>query len=193
MGRLDDAARVEPATREEWRAWLAAHHASASGVWFVTAKAGVRDRPRVAYEDAICEALCFGWVDGTLRRVDEDRTMLYFAPRKRGSTWAWTNKARVERLAAVGLMAPAGLAAVERAKADGSWSVLDAVEALEVPEDLATALGSDPAARAGYEALPASARKQLIWHVVSAKRPDTRARRVAAAVEWSRVGRLPRA
>lgn len=190
MGRLDDAIRVEPATRGEWRAWLAANHASASGAWLVTAKVGVRGRPRVDYEDAISEALCFGWIDGTLRRLDEDRTMLYFAPRKRGSTWAGTNKVRVERLAAAGLMTPAGLAVVERAKADGSWTVLDGVEALAVPDDFAAALSADPVAQAGYVALPASAKKQLIWHVVSAKRPETRARRVAAALEMARAGRI---
>ena len=190
MGRLDDAERVQPATRAEWRAWLAAHHASSSGVWLISSRRS-SGRPRVEYEDVIAEALCFGWVDGTQRRLDDERTMLYLAPRRRGGTWARSNKERVARLAAEGLMTPAGLAVVEAAQADGSWTSLDTVEALEVPEDLGAALDADPAARSGYDAMPPSARRQLLWLVVSAKRPATRARRVERAVELARAGRLP--
>lgn len=190
MARLDDLERVEPRTRAEWRAWLEANHATSPGVWFVSGKKGTT-HPRLAYEDMICEALCFGWIDGLVRRLDEERTMLHVSPRRPGGTWARSNKERVERLTAEGLMAPAGLAAVAAAKANGSWTMLDAVEAELVPDDLAAALDADPAARAGYDGMPSSARKQLLWQVVSAKRPETRARRVARAVELARAGRLP--
>ena len=107
------------------------------------------------YEAAIEEALCFGWVDSTGGRVDDDRGKLYFAPRKPRSVWAATNKARVERLIAAGRMAPAGLAAIERAKANGSWEILDSVERLEVPEDLAAALERPPAGRRQLRRVPA--------------------------------------
>lgn len=187
-GRLDDAERVAVTTAAEWRAWLEANHAASPGVWVIQYRRG-SGREGLVYEDLVCEALCFGWVDGTVRRLDDERTMLYVAPRRRGGTWARSNKDRVERLAAEGRMAPAGLAAVAAAKADGSWTVLDAVDALEVPGDLAAALDADAEARAGYDALSASARRQLLWSVVSAKRAETRERRVRAAVEQARAAR----
>ena len=124
------------------------------------------------------EALCFGWVDGTAGTVDERRGKLYFAPRKANSGWAATNKARVERLIAEGRMAPPGLAAIERAKANGSWELLDSVERLEVPPDLETALASRPSAAANFAAWPPSARKQALASLAMARRPETRADRV---------------
>lgn len=189
-GRLDDAPRVQPDDRDEWRAWLQEHHASERGAWVVTftRRSG---RQTLAYEDLVDEALCFGWIDGTERRLDDQRTMLYMAPRRPGGTWARSNKDRVERLLAQGRMRPAGLAAVERAKADGSWTALDAVEAVQVPDDLAAALAADPAAATGFERLTASAKKQVLWWVVSAKREETRRRRVAEAVRRAVEGTLP--
>lgn len=182
VARLDDAERIQPASRAEWRAWLAEHHATAPGVWLVTFTKG-SGRATLPYEDIIAEALCFGWVDSTARPLDGDRTMMYLTRRRRGSTWARTNKERVARLAAEGLLHPAGLAAVAAAKADGSWTLLDPIEALEVPDDLAAALDAAPGARKAYESLSTSAKKALLWSVASAKREETRARRVAAAVE----------
>jgi uncharacterized protein YdeI (YjbR/CyaY-like superfamily) len=135
------------------------------------------------YEAAIEEALCFGWVDSTGGRFDDDRGKLYFAPRKPRSGWAGTNKARVERLIASGRMAPAGLAAIEKAKANGSWTVLDSVERLEVPDDLAAALGAHPPAAARFAAFPASARKQMLAWVAFAQRPDTRDDRIRQIAE----------
>jgi uncharacterized protein YdeI (YjbR/CyaY-like superfamily) len=190
-GRLDDAERVEVETPAQWRAWLEANHAASPGVWVVQYRRG-SGRQGLGYEDLVCEALCFGWVDGTFRRLDDERTILYVAPRRRGGTWARSNKERVERLAAAGRMAPAGLAAVAAAKADGSWSALDAVDALELPDDLAAALAGDAEARTGYEAMSASAKRQLLWSVLSAKRAETRERRVRAVVEAARAATVPR-
>jgi uncharacterized protein YdeI (YjbR/CyaY-like superfamily) len=135
------------------------------------------------YEAAVEEALCFGWVDSTAGRVDDDRGKLYFAPRKPRSGWAATNKARLERLIAEGRMAPAGLAAIERAKANGSWTMLDSVERLEVPDDLAAALDARPPAAATFAAFPASARKAALTWVAQAQRPETRAARVRGIAE----------
>ncbi|HET7725978.1 MAG TPA: YdeI/OmpD-associated family protein [Candidatus Limnocylindrales bacterium] len=186
MSALADAPRFQPRTREEWRAWLTANHATATGVWLVTwrRRAGVAE-PSLDYEAQIEEALCYGWIDGIAGTLDERRSKLYFSPRRAGSGWAATNKARVERLIAEGRMQPAGLAVIERAKADGSWTLLDSVERLEVPGDLAAALAANPAAGANFAAFPPSARKQLLAWVVTAKRPDTRTRRVAEVVEAS--------
>jgi uncharacterized protein YdeI (YjbR/CyaY-like superfamily) len=169
---------VLPRSRAEWRAWLAEHHARPGGVWLVSHKKAAGG-PHVTYDEAVEEALCFGWVDSKPAKLDAARTMLWFAPRKTGSRWAATNKARVGRLLAAGLMAPAGLAKVEAAKADGTWDALDAVEALEVPADLAAALAGYPHAAANFAAFPKSARRGILEWVVAAKRPETRAKRVA--------------
>ncbi len=181
---------LEPADRAEWRRWLQRNHATARRVWLVSPKKST-GRQRLSYDDQIEEALCFGWVDSTVRRIDDERAALMFAPRRPGSTWAATNKARVARLTAAGLMADVGLRAVEAAQRDGSWTLLDDVEALRVPPDLAAALAVDPGAAERFAALPPSARKQALWHVVSAKRPETRARRVARVVADAREGRPP--
>ena len=176
-------------SREQWRAWLGEHAATSPGVWLVTWKR-TSGRPVLAYEDLVEEALCVGWVDSQARSLDAERSALLLTPRRPGSGWARTNKERVARLQAAGLMRPAGQAVVDRAVADGSWSLLDASEALEVPPDLAAALDADPAARAAWDGFPPSARKQLIFWVTSAKRPETRARRIAeTAAKASRGGR----
>ena len=189
MSAFDDAPLVEPASREAWRAWLEGNHRSAAGVWFVSPRA-VREQ-RVGYEAAVEEALCFGWVDGRAGNVDAARSKLYFSPRRPGSGWAATNKARVERLLAAGRMAPAGLAAIERARADGSWTLLDAAERLEAPDDLARALDTDAAARRHWDAFPPSTRKMAIAWVATARRPDTRARRVEQIVTRAQRGQRP--
>jgi len=124
--------------------------------------------------------------------MDDARFRQLFTPRNPGGTWARTNKARVERLLAAGLMRPAGLAAVEAAKADGSWMLLDEVEALLVPEDLAAALHAHPAAERGFDALPEPQKKQALYWIRSAKRPATRAKRVSETVEAAAEGHPPR-
>jgi len=182
MSALDDAPQVQIDDRASWRAWLEANHATSSGAWLVTWRSS-SGRAGLDYEAAVEEALCFGWVDGTAGRVDDERGKLYFSPRKPRSGWAATNKARIERLIEDGRMAPAGLAAIERAKANGSWELLDSVERLEVPEDLATALGARPPAADNFAAFPPSARKmQLAW-VATARKPETRASRINEIVE----------
>jgi uncharacterized protein YdeI (YjbR/CyaY-like superfamily) len=132
-------------------------------------------------------------VDGTAGTVDEDRGKLYFAPRKPNSGWAATNKARVERLIADGRMASAGLAAIERAKANGSWELLDSVERLEVPDDLAAALAAHPPAAANFAAFPPSVRKQALSSLVMARRPETRADRVRRIAELAARNERPSA
>jgi uncharacterized protein YdeI (YjbR/CyaY-like superfamily) len=182
MGRLDDAPMVQCETREEWRAWLEANHRTAVSCWLVTWRKG-SGHPVLPYEAAIEEALCVGWVDSTGGRLDDQRGRLYFARRKPGSVWAATNKARIARLEAEGRLLPAGLAAVERAKADGSWTVLDDSEAGVVPDDLAVALAAQPPAADHFAAFPASVRKQIVGWISIAKRPETRAARIALTAD----------
>jgi len=182
MSAFDDAPLIEADDRESWRTWLESNHASVSGAWLLMWK------PRSArggldYEAAVEEALCFGWIDSTARPVDDSRSRLYFAPRKPRSGWAATNKARLERLIADGRMAPAGLAAVERAKANGSWTMLDSVERLEVPEDLQAALDARAPAAPNFAAFPPGARKLALTWIAQALRPETRAARVRDIAE----------
>jgi uncharacterized protein YdeI (YjbR/CyaY-like superfamily) len=182
MSALDDAPQVHADDRATWHAWLEANHATSNGAWLVTWRPR-SGRVGLDYEAAIEEALCFGWVDSTGGRVDDDRGKLYFAPRKPRSGWAATNKARVERLIAAGRMAPAGLAAIERARANGSWDVLDSVERLEVPADLSAALAALPSAAANFAAFPPSARKQMLAWVAFAMRAQTRDARIGQIAE----------
>ena len=179
---MDDAPHVHADDRATWRAWLEANHQTARGAWLVTWRTR-SGRVGLEYEAAIEEALCFGWVDSTGGAFDDDRGKLYFAPRKDRSPWAASNKARVERLIASGRMAPAGLAAIERAKGNGSWSVLDTVERLEVPDDLAAALAAREPATANFAGFPPSARKQMLGWIALAVKPETRAARVAQVAD----------
>jgi uncharacterized protein YdeI (YjbR/CyaY-like superfamily) len=182
--------RLQPAGRAEWRAWLAANHDASDGIWLVLWRRG-SGRTGLTYEEAVLEALCFGWIDGRAAGLDDRRTMLRFSPRKRGSGWARSNKLRVERLLAEGLMAPPGLAKIEEAKRDGSWTRLDAVEDLVVPDDLAAALAGRPGARERWDALPRSVRRAALLRIYEAKRPETRARWVADAARQAAEGQRP--
>jgi uncharacterized protein YdeI (YjbR/CyaY-like superfamily) len=169
--------RVEITTRAQWRDWLAAHHADVPGIWVVTHKKSAGDR-YVPYADLVEEALCFGWVDSKALSVDAERTMLLLTPRRRGSGWSRPNKERIARLEAAGSMAPAGRAVLDAARADGSWTALDAVEALEEPPELTAALDADPDARRNWDGFPRSAKRaSLVW-ISTAKKPETRATRV---------------
>lgn len=173
---------VHPKTRAEWRAWLAEHHQREEGVWLVTYKKAT-GKPRIDYDEAVEEALCFGWVDSKPAKLDDERSMLYFAPRKPGTGWSQPNKHRVEKLIAAGLMMPAGLARVEAAKRDGSWLRLDAVEALEIPQDLEQALAAYPNARRHFDAFPRSVKRGILEWILNARKPETRAKRIAETAQ----------
>lgn len=187
MGVQDDAERFEPGSLEEWSAWLAEHHATSTGVWLVTAKksSGLNV---LEYEDCVTEALRFGWVDSKVHTLDDARTMTWYCPRKPNSFWARTNKERIARLEQEGRLELAGRAAVETAKANGSWTLLDSVEDLIVPEDLHAALDDVEGARAVWDSFTPSVRKGMLAWVVMAKRPETRAKRVAAIAEHAGRG-----
>jgi uncharacterized protein YdeI (YjbR/CyaY-like superfamily) len=173
---------VHPQTRAEWREWLERHHTQAEGVWLISFKKGT-GKPRFEYEEAVEEALCFGWVDSKSNKLDAERSMLWFAPRRPRTGWSRSNKERAKRLIETGLMMPAGLAKIEAAKQDGSWSALDSVEALEIPPDLDQALAADQTARQYFEAFPRSVKRAILEWIAGAKRPETRAKRIAETVE----------
>ena len=173
---------VHPLTVDEWRAWLAEHHQRKEGVWLIMYKKAT-GKARVDYEEAVAEALCFGWIDSKGNKLDDARSLLWFAPRKARSGWSRPNKERIARMLAAGKMTPAGLAKIEAAKVDGSWEALDAIENLEVPADLATALADYPNATANFEAFPRSVKRSILEWIVNGKRAETRAKRIAETAQ----------
>jgi uncharacterized protein YdeI (YjbR/CyaY-like superfamily) len=179
---------VDPGGRAGWRRWLEANHVTSGSIWLVLWKKG-SSGPYMSNDDVVEEALAFGWIDSLPRKLDAERSLLLLSPRKPGSAWSAVNKARVERMLAKGAMAPAGLAAIERSKADGGWSALDAVEALEVPPDLAAALAALPPAAETFAAFPRSAKRGILEWIVQAKTPATRAKRVAETAREAQAGR----
>lgn len=180
----------EPASLAQWRAWLADHHDRGSGVWVVVAKPAA-GQPELEYESLLREALCWGWIDGQQRPLDQQRTLLWFTRRRPDSPWGASNKARVAELATEGRLQPSGVAEIERAKANGMWSVLDSAEALLEPAELTAALDAVPAARAAWDAFPPSARKLALGAIALAKRPQTKARRIQIIVAAAERGERP--
>ncbi|RAK66798.1 YdeI/OmpD-associated family protein [Hymenobacter edaphi] len=182
---LADLALVSAATRDEWRQWLLENHETAPGIWLVYHKKG-SGQPSISWAEAVEEALCFGWIDSKAVSLDAHRYKQVFTPRKPRSVWSKINKATLERLQAAGQMMPAGLRAVEVARQNGSWSAIDSAENHEVPADLAAALAADETAARNFAALSPSRRKMYLQGLLAVKRPETRARRIAAIVEEAR-------
>jgi uncharacterized protein YdeI (YjbR/CyaY-like superfamily) len=171
-----------------WRAWLTANAEGGRGVWVATwRKESGRDR--IPYEELVLEALCFGWIDSTVNTFDDERSLQLMTPRKARSGWTRLNRARVAALEEQGRMTDAGRRAVEAAQANGWWTISDSVEDLIEPDDLAAALDANPAARAAWDSFPPSARKQLLWTLVTAMQPATRAKRIAKIIVDAEQGR----
>ena len=177
-----------PADLAAWRAWLAGNCETARGVWVVSwrSKSG---HPRIEYAELVEEAICFGWIDSTAGTLDEERGMQLMTPRKPKSGWTRLNRQRVEAMEEQGRMTDVGRRAVEAAKANGWWTIYDAADDLIEPDDLAAALDASPAARAAWDGFPPSPRKQMLWWVISAGRPETRANRIAKIVAEAASGR----
>ena len=188
MPRPDAYAQTQPASRAEWRQWLAEHHASAPGVWLVYCKKA-SGLPSLSYAEAVEEALCFGWIDSHPRKLDAERSQQLYTPRRPRSGWSRVNKERLARLEAAGQLMPGGRAAIARARQNGAWESLDAAEAGLVPDDLAAALAADETAAGHFAAFAPSARKGILTWVLAAKQPETRARRVAEAVRMAALGK----
>jgi len=180
-----------PESRQHWREWLSENHEKAPSIWIICykKKAGV---PTISWSDAVDEALCFGWIDSTRKTLDEQRFIQFFTKRKPSSTWSKINKDKVEKLEAEGLMTEAGRKCIEIAKQNGSWSILDAVEELVLPEDLETEFSKCKGSREYYESLSKSVRKMILYWLVSAKRPETRQKRIEEIVSRASEGKKPK-
>ncbi|WP_205745218.1 YdeI/OmpD-associated family protein [Egicoccus halophilus] len=199
-GRVPPSASVHPPTwrfdypifhvecREDWRAWLAENHARERGVWLCTWKPAT-GRPALPYPAAVEEAICFGWIDSTAASLDDQRRLQLMTPRRPRSGWTRLNRRRVAEQEAIGRMTDAGRRAVEVARANGWWTRMDPVEDLIEPADLGAALDAQPVARVAWDGFPPSARKRMLWWLVTAAKPQTRARRVARIVEDAGAGR----
>jgi uncharacterized protein YdeI (YjbR/CyaY-like superfamily) len=170
------------ATQEEWERWLEEHHADVPGIWFKVPRNG-SGADGVDYATALESALCFGWIDGQKRKLDERHWLQRFTPRRQGSRWSQINRAKATALIERGRMRPAGLREVERARADGRWEAAYAAQSrATVPDDLRAALDAVPAARAFFAALDSHNRYAILHRVEAARKPETRAARIAKFV-----------
>jgi uncharacterized protein YdeI (YjbR/CyaY-like superfamily) len=168
-------------TRAQWRAWLEANSDAARGVWLCSWRTSTGRRV-CPYGEAVEEAICFGWIDSTVNILDADRVLQLMTPRRPRSAWTRLNRRRAAAMESAGLMTEAGRRAVDAAQQNGWWTISDSVEDLLEPDDLAAALDADAAARAHWNGFPPSARKAMLWWVVSASKDETRARRVERIV-----------
>lgn len=191
MPKFDDQLEtVYASNRQAWREWLAKNHRTSLGIWLIYYKVN-SGKPSVRYNEAVKEALCFGWIDSKAKSLDEDRYQQVFTPRKPKSVWSKLNKQYVEELIEQGLMTEAGLEKIEAAKQNGSWSTLDAIEALIVPVDLMQALAANETAQRNFEAFSNSSKKIILFWISSAKRPETRLRRIEQTVSSAAQNKKP--
>ena len=179
-----DVPELLVADAAEWRTWLSSHRSKSQGVWLVLAKKGTTHPTTLTYDEALDEAVCFGWIDGQLGRRDSATFRRRFTPRNARSPWSQRNVTIAERLSASGRMHRSGEDEVRRAKADGRWNTAYAGQAsVEVPEDLAIALAANPRAQAMFLKLTSANRYSILYRIGSAKKIETRARRIEESVE----------
>ncbi len=171
-----------PKDRRAWRQWLQKYHTKEPGVWLIYYKKNSGKR-RISYDDAVEEALCFGWIDSIMKPIDEEKYMQKFTPRKVKSVWSALNKKRVEHLIVQNLMTPAGLAIIDLGKQNGSWTKLDHVENFVIPPDLAKLLAKNKKVLKYFEGLSKSVKKQWLYRLGNAKLPETRAKRIADLID----------
>lgn len=171
-----------PASQQDWRQWLKENHRSKSSVWVIYYKRKC-NVPTIAYNDAVDEALCYGWIDSTRKSIDNEMFMQFFCKRKPNSVWSKINKAKVQRLIDHELMTKAGFESIETARLNGSWSILDEVEELNIPKDLARELEIRSGANDYFLSLSKSVRKSILQWLVLAKRAETRQKRISEIAE----------
>ncbi|MBK1441397.1 YdeI/OmpD-associated family protein [Parapedobacter sp. ISTM3] len=173
---------IYPKNKQEWRSWLESNHREKQSVWvvFYTKKSG---KPTLSWSEAVDEALCFGWIDSTKKKVDTDCAIQFFSKRKPTSTWSKINKEKTVRLIESGLMTKAGFESIEIAKQNGSWGLLDSVEALKIPEDLESLFRQHKGSKRYFNSMSKTNKKAILHRIALAKRPETRRKRIAEAVE----------
>lgn len=180
-----------PASQQEWRQWLKKNHRSQQSIWLIYYKK-TSDTVTVTYSAAVDEALCFGWIDSTIRSLGDGRLMQFFCKRKTTSVWSKINKEKIQRLIDNGLMTKAGLESIEIAKQNGSWAILDTVEELTIPKDLAQAFRKHPGSKAYFTSLSKSVKKAMLQWVIVAKRPETRLKRIMEIAELAAQQQKPK-
>lgn len=178
-------------TRAQWRAWLQEHHDDTRGVWLCSWRTAT-NRPRCPYPEAVEEAICFGWIDSTATVLDTDRGLQLMTPRKPRSAWTRLNRQRAADMEAAGLMTDAGRRSIEVAQANGWWAIYDPVEDLIEPAALTVALDTTPGARSSWDSFPPSARKLMLWWVISAAKTETQQRRVDEIAAKAALGERAR-
>ncbi|MDZ7879471.1 MAG: YdeI/OmpD-associated family protein [Saprospiraceae bacterium] len=179
---INETAQFYPETKQQWRTWLAENHVEKDFVWLIYYRQKV-GKPTITWSEAVDEALCFGWIDSTQKRLDEERSIQFFTKRKPKSTWSKINKDKVVKLIETEQMTQAGLNCIEIAKKNGSWEILDSVESLIIPEDLEKELNAKENAMDFFQSLSKSAKKMMLYWLVSAKRPETSEKRISEIVE----------
>jgi uncharacterized protein YdeI (YjbR/CyaY-like superfamily) len=179
-----------PRNRKAWRNWLEKNHAKSHGVWLIYYKKSA-GKKRLDYADAVEEALCFGWIDSTSRPIDDETYMQRFTPRKPKSGWSGLNKKRIEKMMAAGLMSKAGLEKIDIAKKDGSWRSLDHIDMIQLPEDFEKALAKNKKAKTNFDNFPPFTKKQFLYRINSAKRPETRKERIKLCVKMAAGNKKP--
>lgn len=187
----DQLETFQAASRQKWREWLENNHQTYVGIWLIYYKVK-SGKPSIKYSEAVKEALCFGWIDSKVKSLDAERYMQIFTPRKPKSVWSKLNKQYITELIEQGLMTEAGLAKITVAKQNGSWTSLDAIESLIIPDDLQQALVVNEAANKYFAAFSNSTKKNILFWIASAKRPETRMKRIAQTVNSAAQNKSPR-
>lgn len=184
---MRDYERVQVHSRAEWRQWLQEHHGQSDSIWLVRFKKS-SGQPTLTNDEIVEEALCFGWIDSVPAKLDEQRTMLLLSPRRPGSVWSRINRDRVPQLEELGLMAEPGRRAIQRAKDDGSWLALDGVDPDNLPVDLVAQLKRIKGAQAAFNGFSMSSRRAILEWIHSAKKPETRERRLKETARLAAIG-----
>ncbi len=188
---IDETETYYPKSRQDWRKWLKKNHQKKQSIWLIYYKKQ-STVPTLSYSDAVDEALCFGWIDSTKKTRDSESYIQFFCKRKPNSVWSKINKAKIDGLIKEGLMEAAGLESIERAKQNGSWSIMDDVEELIIPKDLSAAFKKHTGAKEYFESLSKSVKKQLLHWIVTAKRTETREKRIHELASLAAIKQKPK-
>jgi uncharacterized protein YdeI (YjbR/CyaY-like superfamily) len=180
-----------PTSQKAWRQWLKANHKSKDSIWLILYKKE-SNKPIIGWSDAVDEALCFGWVDSKRKPIDDEKFMQFFSKRKSKGTWSRINKEKVQQLIDKRLMTKAGFGSIETAKQNGSWIILDDVEELTIPKDLAKVFRAKLGSKDYFMSLSKSVRKSILQWIVLAKRPETRQKRINEIAELAALGLKPK-
>lgn len=186
-----DAVTYYPKNSNQWRKWLIKHHLNQDGVWVILYKKQA-NQPTISWSEAVEEALCFGWIDSIKKTLDAERSIQFFSKRKPKSTWSKINKQKVQTLIEGGKMMPSGFESIEIAKQNGSWNLLDDVEALVIPDDLAQTFARHKGSKEYFSGLSKSIKKMMLQWIVLAKQPTTRQKRIDEIAKHASLGQKPK-